>query len=119
MDGIPATEFVRVIREDPERAGLLFAGTERGVYVSFDAGAHWRTLKRNLPIVPVHDLAIKEGDVIAATHGRSFWILDDITPLRQLADSALSGDADGGASGSPGHSGDTARCRNQPSAPSR
>jgi len=84
VSGIPATEFVRVVREDPVRRGLLFAGTERGVWVSFDDGAAWQTLRRNLPIVPVHDLAIKEGDLIAATHGRSFWILDDISPLRQL-----------------------------------
>ena len=82
--GIPATEFTRVVREDPERAGLLYAGTERGVWVSFDDGASWQTLRRNLPIVPVHDLAIKEGDLIAATHGRSFWILDDLSTLRQL-----------------------------------
>jgi len=75
---------VRVVREDPVRRGLLFAGTERGVWVSFDDGASWQTLRRNLPIVPVHDLAIKEGDLVAATHGRSFWILDDIAPLRQL-----------------------------------
>ena len=85
VSGIPATEFVRVVREDPVRRGLLFAGTERGVWVSFDDGASWQTLRRNLPIVPVHDLAIKEGDLVAATHGRSFWILDDISPLRQLA----------------------------------
>ena len=83
-NGIPATEFTRVLREDPERAGLLYAGTERGVWVSFDDGASWQTLRRNLPIVPVHDLAIKEGDLIAATHGRSFWILDDLSVLRQL-----------------------------------
>jgi hypothetical protein len=82
--GLPATEFTRVVREDPERAGLLYAGTERGVWVSFDDGANWQTLRRNLPIVPVHDLAIKEGDLIAATHGRSFWILDDLSSLRQL-----------------------------------
>src|SRR5690242_5968273 len=74
-----------MVREDPVRRGLLFAGTERGVWVSFDDGASWQTLRRNLPIVPVHDLAIKEGDLVAATHGRSFWILDDIAPLRQLA----------------------------------
>jgi hypothetical protein len=85
VNGIPATEFVRVVREDPVKPGLLFAGTERGVWVSFDDGASWQTLRRNLPIVPVHDLAIKEGDLVAATHGRSFWILDDISPLRQLA----------------------------------
>ncbi|HEY3747326.1 MAG TPA: glycosyl hydrolase [Gemmatimonadaceae bacterium] len=83
-NGIPVTEFTRVVREDPERAGLLYAGTERGVWVSFDDGANWQTLRRNLPIVPVHDLAIKEGDLIAATHGRSFWILDDLSALRQL-----------------------------------
>ena len=84
-NGIPATEFTRVLREDPERAGLLYAGTERGVWVSFDDGANWQSLRRNLPIVPVHDLAIKEGDLIAATHGRSFWILDDLSALRQLS----------------------------------
>ena len=84
-NGIPATEFTRVVREDPERAGLLYAGTERGVWVSFDDGASWQSLRRNLPIVPIHDLAIKEGDLIAATHGRSFWILDDLSSLRQLS----------------------------------
>jgi len=72
------------VREDPVRRGLLFAGTEHGVWVSFDDGAHWESLRRNLPIVPVHDLVIKEGDLVAATHGRSFWILDDISPLREL-----------------------------------
>ncbi len=83
-NGIPATEFTRVLREDPERAGLLYAGTERGVWVSFNDGSTWQTLRRNLPIVPVHDLAIKEGDLIAATHGRGFWILDDLSALRQI-----------------------------------
>jgi photosystem II stability/assembly factor-like uncharacterized protein len=83
-NGIPATEFTRVVREDPERAGLLYTGTERGVWVTFDDGANWQTLRRNLPIVPVHDLAIKEGDLVAATHGRSFWILDDLSALRQM-----------------------------------
>ncbi len=84
-NGIPATEFTRVLREDPERASLLYAGTERGVLVSFDDGANWQSLRRNLPIVPIHDLAVKEGDLIAATHGRSFWILDDLSALRQLS----------------------------------
>jgi hypothetical protein len=83
-NGIPATEFTRVVREDPERAGLLYAGTERGVWVSFDDGADWQSLRRNLPMVPIHDLAVKDGDLIAATHGRSFWILDDLSALRQL-----------------------------------
>ncbi|MDQ6737379.1 MAG: glycosyl hydrolase [Gemmatimonadota bacterium] len=84
VDGIPSTEFTRVVREDPARKGLLYAGTERGVWVSFDDGGHWQTLRRNLPIVPVHDLAVKNGDLIAATHGRGFWIMDNISPLRQL-----------------------------------
>jgi photosystem II stability/assembly factor-like uncharacterized protein len=82
--GIPRTEFTRVIREDPVRRGLLYAGTERGVWVSFDDGAHWQSLQRNLPPVPVHDLAVKDGDLVAATHGRGFWILDDLSVLRQL-----------------------------------
>jgi photosystem II stability/assembly factor-like uncharacterized protein len=82
--GIPATEFTRVVREDPERSGLLYAGTERGVWISFNDGASWQSLRRNMPLVPIHDLAIKEGDLIAATHGRSFWILDDLSALRQL-----------------------------------
>ncbi len=82
--GIAATHFVRVVREDPVRRGLLYAGTEFGVYVSFDDGASWQALQRNLPVVPVHDLVIKDNDLAAATHGRSFWILDDVSPLRQL-----------------------------------
>ena len=84
-DGIAASEFTRVVREDPERAGLLYAGTERGVWVSFDDGGHWQRLQRNLPPVPVHDLAIKDGDLVAATHGRGFWILDDLSTIRQFA----------------------------------
>ncbi len=84
-DGIPSDEFARVIREDPERKGLLYAGTERGVWVSFDDGGHWQSLRRNLPPVPVHDIVVKEGDLAIATHGRAFWILDDISPLRQMA----------------------------------
>ena len=88
--GIPATEFTRVIREDEERPGLLFAGTERGVWASLDDGATWFSLRRNLPMVPVHDLAIKEGDLIAATHGRSFQVIDDLSVLRQLSATALS-----------------------------
>ena len=88
-DGIAPTEFTRVIREDPVRPGLLYAGTERGVWVSLDDGAHWQRLQRNLPIVPVHDLAIADGDLVAGTHGRSFWILDDLSVLRQLTPAAL------------------------------
>jgi len=82
--GLPATEFTRVIREDPVRRGLLYAGTERGVWTSFDDGRSWQSLRRNLPLVPVHDLVVKEGDLVVATHGRSFYVMDDITPLRQL-----------------------------------
>jgi len=88
-EGIPADEFARVIREDPEHKGLLYAGTERGVWVSFDDGGHWQSLRLNLPRVPVHDLVVKDGDLAIATHGRAFWILDDISPLRQLASQTL------------------------------
>ena len=84
-DGIADDDFTRVIRCDPERPGLLYAGTETGVYISFDDGAKWRRFQLNLPVTPIHDLLIKNGDLIAATHGRSFWILDDLTRLHQLA----------------------------------
>ncbi|HEY7984582.1 MAG TPA: hypothetical protein VID73_10470 [Ktedonobacterales bacterium] len=89
-DGIPAHDFTRVIREDPARRGLLYAGTETGVYVSFDDGARWSRLDSNLPVAPVHDLVIKDSDLVAATHGRAFWLLDDITPLRQMGDANAS-----------------------------
>jgi photosystem II stability/assembly factor-like uncharacterized protein len=84
--GIPQNDFTRVIREDPVRRGLLFAGTETGVYVSFDDGGHWQSLRLNMPVVPIHDFVIKDDDLVVATHGRSFWILDDISPLRQMND---------------------------------
>ena len=83
--GIPEGANVHAVREDPTRAGLLYAGTEMGVYFSMDDGAHWQPLQLNLPPVPIHDLAIKDGDLVAATHGRSFWILDDLSPLRQAS----------------------------------
>jgi hypothetical protein len=86
VSGIPDDEFTRVIREDPTRAGLLYAGSETGLYVSFDAGANWQRATGNLPVVPVADLAIKDAELVVATHGRSFWILDDLSPLRQLGD---------------------------------
>jgi hypothetical protein len=89
--GIPGDEFTRVIREDTERAGLLYAGTERGLYVSMDDGKTWTSLRRNLPPVPVHDIAVKDGDVIAGTHGRSFWVLDDVSALRQYTGAMASG----------------------------
>jgi photosystem II stability/assembly factor-like uncharacterized protein len=81
--GIRDIDFVRTVREDPVRRGLLYAGTEQGVYVSFDEGDHWQSLRLNMPVVSIHDLAIEQDDLIAATYGRSFWILDDVTPLRQ------------------------------------
>ncbi len=83
--GIDAAHFTRVIRADPARRGLLYAGTERGMYVSFDDGAHWQPLQLNLPVVPIHDLTIKDGSLVAATHGRAFWVLDDLSPLREIA----------------------------------
>jgi len=86
--GIPAAHFLRAVREDPETKGLLFAGTELGVHVSFDDGEHWQTLQLNLPVCSVRDLTIHGDDLVIATHGRSFWILDDITPLRQAREAA-------------------------------
>jgi hypothetical protein len=83
-NGIPEGSYIRSVREDPKRKNLLFAGTETGVYFSMDDGANWQPLKLNLPTVPVHDLTIHSDDLIAATHGRSFWVLDDITSLRQI-----------------------------------
>jgi photosystem II stability/assembly factor-like uncharacterized protein len=82
--GIPRDEFTRIVREDPVRRGLLFVGTERGVWVSFDDGERWQSLQRNLPSAPIYELLIKDGDIAVAAHGRSFWILDDISPLREL-----------------------------------
>jgi len=82
--GIPDGAYVHAVREDPKRRGLLYAGTETGVYFSFDDGSHWRSLQLNLPNSPVHDLVVKDADLVVATHGRSFWVLDDVTPLRQL-----------------------------------
>src|SRR5881392_458962 len=87
--GIAPQAYVQAVRADPVRAGLLYAGTETGVYVSFDDGDHWQSLQLNLPVASVRDLAVHGRDLIAATHGRSFWVLDDVTPLHQLDDSAL------------------------------
>ena len=83
-NGLPNGSYVRSVREDPKRKGLLFAGTETSVYFSLDDGANWQLLKLNLPTVPIHDLNIHNDDLVAATHGRSFWVLDDITPMRQI-----------------------------------
>ena len=84
--GIPADSFTRAIREDPEVGGLLYAGTEVGLYVSLDGGARWQRWQgKYLPVVPLHDLIVKDGDLALATHGRSFWVFDDLSPVRELA----------------------------------
>ncbi|MHC5066331.1 MAG: WD40/YVTN/BNR-like repeat-containing protein, partial [Planctomycetota bacterium] len=84
-DGIDPIHFTRAIRADPERQGLLYAGTERGMYVSYDDGKNWSSLQLNLPVVPITDLAVKEGDLVAATQGRGYWILDNVSFLHQLS----------------------------------
>ena len=85
VEGLPANAVVNAVREDPVQRGLLYAGTERGVYVSFDDGDHWQSLRLNLPATSVRDLVVHDSDLVVATHGRSFWILDDATPLRHIA----------------------------------
>ena len=87
--GLPQHEFCRVIREDPNRQGLLYVGTELGIHVSFDDGASWQPLQCNLPVTPIYDFVVKDTDLVVATHGRSFWILDDLTPLHQMHDELL------------------------------
>jgi photosystem II stability/assembly factor-like uncharacterized protein len=84
VTGIPPGSYVHAVRQDPKGKGLLYAGTETGVFFSIDDGAHWQKLQLNLPTVPVHDLVVKDDDLVVATHGRAFWILDDVTPLRNL-----------------------------------
>ena len=83
-NGLPEDTIVRVLREDPGREGLLFLGTEMGMYFSLDGGNRWQSLQLNLPVTPVYDLTIKDNDLVVATHGRAFWVLDDISPLRTL-----------------------------------
>jgi len=85
-NGIPDTAFVRVVRADPARKGLLYAGTETGLYISFDDGANWRAWQLNLPVTPIHDLAVKDDSLVVATHGRSFWVLDSLGPVRQFSE---------------------------------
>jgi hypothetical protein len=84
INGLPDNSYVHAVREDPVRKALLYAGTETGVWVSFNDGVNWQPLQLNLPTTPIHDLIIHNDDLIVATHGRSFWALDDIAPLRQL-----------------------------------
>jgi photosystem II stability/assembly factor-like uncharacterized protein len=81
-NGIPDGAYAHAVREDPVRKNLLYAGTETGIYVSFDGGGNWQSLQLNLPNSPIHDLIVKNDDLVVATHGRAFWILDDLTPLR-------------------------------------
>jgi hypothetical protein len=91
--GLPAGVYVHTVKEDPARQGLLFAGTERGVFVSFDDGDHWQPLQLNLPATSMRDLQIYGSDLIVATHGRGFWVLDDISPLRQVDDTVAAAEA--------------------------
>ncbi|HET7188331.1 MAG TPA: hypothetical protein VFI52_09255, partial [Gemmatimonadaceae bacterium] len=90
VSGLPNGDIVNVVREDPVRRGLLYAGTERAVYVSMDDGDHWTSLRLNMPATSIRDLVTKDDDIAVATHGRSFWILDDVTPLRTLQPATLS-----------------------------
>ena len=92
-NGLPKGIYVQTVKEDPRRKGLLFAGTERAVFVSFDDGDHWQSLQLNLPATSMRDLAIHESDLIVATHGRGFWILDDVTPLREVTAEVARADA--------------------------
>jgi photosystem II stability/assembly factor-like uncharacterized protein len=93
VNGLPNGAAINVVREDPKRKGLLFAGSERAVYVSFDDGDDWQSLRNNMPATSIRDLLVKDDDLIAATHGRGFWILDDISPLRQLTQAAVQSEA--------------------------
>src|SRR6185437_12838361 len=93
VNGIRDGDQVRVVRADPVRRGLLYAGTETGAYVSFDDGQKWESLQANLPVVPVTDLQIRDGDLVASTEGRAFWIMDDISPLQQHAESILTNES--------------------------
>ncbi|HET9743120.1 MAG TPA: glycoside hydrolase [Terriglobales bacterium] len=91
-NGLPDNASVNVVREDPERKGLLFAGTETSIWASFDDGDHWQSLQLNLPATSMRDLVVHGDDLVVGTHGRSFWILDDITPLRQLTQQVANSD---------------------------
>ncbi|CAH0995172.1 Ycf48-like protein [Emticicia aquatica] len=92
VKGLP-NDPINTVKEDPLKKGLLFAGSERAVYVSFDDGENWQTLRQNMPATSIRDLVIKDDDIVVGTHGRSFWILDDITPLRQITTSLAKNDA--------------------------
>ncbi|MCE2473872.1 MAG: glycosyl hydrolase, partial [Anaerolineae bacterium] len=90
VDGVASDHFCRVLREDPQREGLLYLGTEFGLYVSFDAGDNWQRFQLNLPVSPIYDLKLKGTDLVVATHGRSFWVLDDVTAIHQFSDDIAS-----------------------------
>ncbi len=92
-NGIPPTHFTRAIREDHDRKGLLYAGTEFGLYVSFDDGAHWQRFQNNLPVSPITDLQVHRKDLVISTQGRSFWVLDDLSPLHQITDETMAADS--------------------------
>jgi photosystem II stability/assembly factor-like uncharacterized protein len=93
VTGLPDNSYVHAVREDPKRKGLLYAGTETGIWVSFNDGSNWQPLQLNLPVTPIHDLIIHDDDLAVATHGRSFWVLDDLSPLRQINASTAAEDA--------------------------
>lgn len=93
ITGLPDNSYVHAVREDPKRKGLLYAGTETGIWVSFNDGSNWQSLQLDLPVTPIHDLIVHDDDLAVATHGRSFWILDDVSPLRQASASLASEDA--------------------------
>jgi hypothetical protein len=93
ITGLPENIYVHAVREDPKRKGLLYAGTETGIWVSFNDGANWQPLQLNLPVTPIHDLIIHDDALTVATHGRSFWVLDDLSPLRQSSASIATEDA--------------------------
>ena len=90
VNGIAKTDFARCIRADHKRAGLLYAGTEYGMYISYDDGANWKKFQLNLPVVPITDLTIKNNDLVVATQGRAFWVIDDLTPVQQMNSDLIS-----------------------------
>jgi len=92
VEGIAPEDWVRAVREDPVRKGLLYAGTETGMYVSFDGGRQWQSLQLNLPVTPITDLKVQSDDLVASTQGRAFWILDDLSPLRQIEERVAGAD---------------------------
>ncbi len=93
ITGLPDNIYVHAVREDPKRKGLLYAGTETGIFVSFNDGLNWQPLQLNLPVTPIHDMVVHDDALTVATHGRSFWVLDDLSPLRQASEAIVAEDA--------------------------